>query len=162
MIKQESSLEEYKKKYEKFQKQFDLPSFQFLNENFEIEQLAGDETELFLKKIRKQILEKISSGLRALEMFLNPQNAPVFIFTVIKSFSKTDKEIIDRLYNQFAEFEILAFGLENTYEEQKEADFIKKASEGWTEISKDFNRLYDTMRLNYKKESKKDDKSYLG
>jgi hypothetical protein len=158
----ESSLKKYKQEYSKFQEKHKLPSFEFLNENFEIESLAGAETELFLKKIRKQILEKVSSGLRALEMFLNPQNAPVFIFSIIKSFNKTDKEIIDRLYQQFAEFEILAFGLENTYDEKKEAEFIIKAADSWKEISKDFDRLYDTMRLNYKTDSKEKGKSYLG
>jgi len=159
---EKSPLDNFKADYKKLQTKYKLPSYNFLNENFEIEAVALEETDIVLKKIRKQMLEKISSALRALEMFLNPQNAPLFIFQVIKTFSKTDKEIIDNLYAKFAEYEITAFGLENTYKEEKEAEFIREVSDGWKEIVEDFDRLFNSMRVNYKKESKKHDKSYLG
>lgn len=156
------SIKTLKEDYKKIQNKYNLPEYQFLNENFEIEVLAGEETELLIKKVRKQILEKISSALRALELFLNPQNAPVFIFSVIKAFSKTDKEMIEQLYHIFSEFEILAFGLENNYNEEKEADFINKVCKVWPDVVADFDRIFNSMRVNYKKDSKKNDKSYLG
>lgn len=159
---EKSQLNQFKIDYKKLQLEYKLPNYNFLNENFEIETIAFEETDIILKKIRKQILEKISSGLRALEMFLNPQNAPLFIFQIIKTFSKTDKDIIDNLYTKFAEYEILAFGLENSYKEEKEAEFIKHVCDNWREIVEDFDRLFNSMRVNYKKESKKNDKSYLG
>ncbi len=159
---EKSQLDIFKIDYKKLQIKYKLPDYNFLNENFEIEAIAFEETDIVLKKIRKQILEKLSSALRALEMFLNPQNAPLFIFQVIKTFSKTDKDIIDNLYAQFAEYEILAFGLENLYKEEKEAEFINKVCGNWKDIVEDFDRLFNSMKANYKKESKKHDKSYLG
>jgi len=160
--KKKSKLDLLKEQYKPLQNKYSLPEFKILNENFEIETLAGEETEVLLKRIRKHLTEKISAGLRALEMFLNPQNAPIFIFKVIKSFTSTDKEVLDRTYNKFAGFEIEAFGLENDYDEKKEAEFIKKVCGEWKEICEDFNRIYSSMKLSYKKESKKHDKSYFG
>ena len=45
--------------------------------------------------------------------------------------------------------------------EEKEAEFIKEVSENWKEIVEDFDRILNSMRINYKNESKKNDKSYL-
>ncbi len=162
MKSDESNLVKLKEEYEKLKQKYSLPEFKFMNENFEIEQICVEDTELLLKRIRKQTMDKISSGIRGLEMFLNPQNAPVFIFNIIKTFSQPDKEIIDNIYHKFAEFEIQAFGLENKYNEEAEADFVKKVAKEWIDICDDFDRLFKSMRANYKQESKKNEKSYLG
>lgn len=162
MEKPDSDLKKLKERCAELQKEHGLPSFEFLNENFDIELIQSEGSELLIKRIRKQILDKISSGIRAVEMFINPQNAPIFIFNVIKSFNQTDKDILNLLYNKFAEFEIEAFGLDSTYNEKKELEFIKRVCADWPDICKDFERIYNSMRINYKKESKKNEKSYLG
>ena len=158
----DGDLKKLKESYSFLEKKYNLPEFKFLNENFEIEQISSEDTELLLKRIRKQMTEKISSGLRALEMFLNPQNSPLFIFNILKSFSQSDKELIQELYKKFSWFEIEAFGLENSYNEEKEAQFIRDVSKEWKEISYDFNKLYETMKIGHKQDSKKNEKSYLG
>ena len=111
-------LTKLKKEYEIIKKKYALPDFKFMNETFEIETIPSEDTELFLKRIRKNITEKISSGLRAMEMFLNPQPTPIFLFKIIKAFSSDDKVIIEELYHKFTYFEIEAFGLENCYVEK--------------------------------------------
>jgi hypothetical protein len=133
-----------------------------MNENFEIEVLCELETELLLKRIRKQINDKVSSGLRAMEMFLNPQNAPLFVYSVVKSFISEDKEIIMKLYKIFAGYEIESFDLENNYNEKKEAEFIKKVCSEWKEIIQDMNKIQKAMELGFKKDSKVNEKSYFG
>ena len=45
MVKKESQLNEVKKNYEKFQKKYNLPSFKNLNEDFQIEKIAENETD---------------------------------------------------------------------------------------------------------------------
>ena len=133
-----------------------------MNHNFEIETIPSEDTELFLKRIRKNMTEKISSGLRAMEMFLNPQPSPIFIFKIIKSFSSSDKDTVAELYHQFAGLEIEAFGLENFYDEKKEAEFIKKVADEWPEISKGLDKIYKVMKSGHKNESKNQEKSYFG
>ena len=156
------SLPQFKQTYEFFRKKYSLPEYEFMNETFEIEILCEIETELFLKRIRKQVAEKISAGLRTLEMFLNAQNAPLFVFNIIKSFDASDKEVINGLYRMFAEFEIEAFSLENKYDEKKEAEFIKKVCSKWQNITEDMSKINEAMFIGFKKDPKSNEKSYFG
>jgi len=56
-----SSIEDLKRAYSKLKEKYALPEFDFLNQNFDIELLAGEDSEILLKKIRKSLTEKISS-----------------------------------------------------------------------------------------------------
>jgi hypothetical protein len=124
--KERGNLKHVRESYEKIKAKYGLPEFSFMNENFEIENIDARETELFVKMMRKHITEKIFYVLRSLEIFLNAQNAPLFMFDIIKSLTAPDKELIRDLYKRMAQYEIEAFGLEAQYNEKKEAEFIKK------------------------------------
>ena len=87
----ESSLEKLKKDYEKLQKKYKLPSFQQLNEEFEIERIAEHETDILLREIRKAITEKAVAFLRFLEFLINFSAAPFFLLSVIKHLVASDK-----------------------------------------------------------------------
>jgi hypothetical protein len=156
------SLPEFKKTYEQLRKKYNLPEYSFLNENFEIEILCELETELLLKRIRKQLTDKISSGLRITEMLINPQNGPMFIFNVVRSFNVDDKSLVNELYKKFAEFEIEAFSLETKYDEKKEAEFIRTVCKEWPEISENLEKINKSMKIGFKKDLKANEKSYFG
>lgn len=160
--KREANIRKLKDNYELYRKKYGFMDFKFINDNFEIENIDSEETELFLKQIRKHMTEKIFYILRTLETFMNPQNAPMFIFNIIKYFSESEKELIQELYKKMAKYEIHAFGLEAVYDEKREADFIKKVSLEWKEISVDLDKLYIAMMGNHEKDSKKTTKSYFG
>jgi hypothetical protein len=160
--KLEGNLKKLKDNYSLFVKKYGFLDFAYMNENFEIENIDIDETELFIKIIRKHMTEKIFYILRTLETFLNPQNAPMFVFDMIKSFSEADKELVREIYNKLGKYEIEAFGLESFYEEKKEAEFVKQVSNEWKDISNDLKKLSIIMKDNYNKDSKKQTKSYFG
>ena len=160
--KEHTDLKKLKKEYEIFKLKYNLPEFSFINENFEIESIDAEETELFLKRIRKHMTEKIFYVLRSLEVFLNAQNAPLFMFDIIKSMTAVEKEHIRELYKRLAQYEIEAFGLEAKYDEKKEAEFIVKFCKDWKEASGDLVQIYGFMKEGYKKQGKKENKSYLG
>lgn len=160
--KKEYNLKKLKESYEVFRKKYNLPEFKFVNDNFEIESIDSEDTELLLKAIRKHITEKVFFTLRTLEMFMNPQNAPVFIFKIIKHFSETEKELIKDIYKRMAYYEIDAFGLEGIYDEKKEAEFIKGIVNDWKVFAKDMDKIYSSMKTSYGRDSKKSDGSYFG
>jgi hypothetical protein len=95
-------------------------------------------------------------------MFLNAQNAPLFILKVIKHFSESEKDLIKNLYKKMSNYEIEAFGLEAIYDEKKEADFIIRIAEDWKIISMELNKIYLSMHSSYNRENKKSDGTYLG
>ena len=158
----EHNIKKLKDRYEELKKKYSLPEFSFMNNNFEIENIEIEETELFAKMIRKHMTEKIFFVLRSLEMFINPQSAPMFIMNIIKQLSETEKATIKELYQKIARYEIEAFGLETEYDEKKEVEFIKKLAEDWKSISEDMKVIYRAMKENHEKEFKKSNKSYFG
>ena len=118
------SLEDLKKEYEVLRKKHDLPDFSELNKLFDIEEIDV-ETELLLRKVRRTISEKTSGYLRFIETILNPSNAPIFFFRIVKKLDSEDKEFLTRIYDILGNFEIKLIGLELDYSEEKEAEFIK-------------------------------------
>ncbi len=155
-------LRQLKAEYDKVKSKYGLPEFSFMNENFEIENIESQNTELLLKIIRKHMTEKIFYILRSLEIFLNAQNAPLFMFDIIKAMTAPEKEHIRELYKKMARYEIDAFGLEAKYDEKKEAEFIKKFCTDWKDISEDLIKIQSFMKEGYRKHEKKQDKSYVG
>lgn len=155
------SLEDIRGEYDQFKKKYDLPEFTKLNEVFDIEELVECETEFILRKIRKIISEKIAGYLRFFETILNPSNAPIFFFKVIKKLDNSDRENLTRIYERLGNIEIELVRLDLDYNEKKEADFIKDIFKTFSEIKGDVLGIIDKMLDN--SESKKEDKSsYFG
>lgn len=119
------SLEELKEDYEKFKNQYNLPEFYELNKLFDIEDIEI-ETDFLLRKIRRAISERISSYSRFVEIFLNPTNAPMFFFKLLKKLDAKEKETLGMIYEQLGSLEIETILLDLEYSEEKEAEFIKK------------------------------------
>lgn len=159
---EDSSLENLKKDYEKLRKKYALPEFRQLNEEFEIEKIAEHETDFVLREIRKQMMDKIIAYLRFIEMLLNPSNAPIFFFALVKGLNEGDKRLLDGLYERLGEFEIDVIGLDCRYNEKEEAEFINKLASDWNGISEDMLRLSGTLRRNWNQKSSKGGRDYCG
>ncbi len=159
---EKSKLENLKKEYVKFESKYKLPSFQKLNEDFDIEKTAEHESEMVLRDIRKAIMDKSLAYLRFLELFLNPTNAPFFFFAILKNLGADDKKKIEGIYKELGEFEIDAIELDNEYAEKKEADFIKKGFKKWQEIKGEMKIIVESLRRSWKANSDKKEKAYFG
>lgn len=156
------SLTDFKRDYEVLRKKYSLPDYVFMNQNFEIELLSDIETDLLVKRIRKQVNDRVSAGLRTMEIFMNPQNAPLFILNALRGFNSAEKDIINVLYKKFAQFELEAFSLENKYDEKKEGEFIKNICAEWENLTKEMEKLTSAMKIGFNKASTTSEKSYFG
>jgi hypothetical protein len=161
-MKGESCLEELKKKYSVFEKKYKLPSFQQLNEDFDIEKASEHETDYPLREIRKLIMDKVIAYLRFIELLLNPSNGPMFFFALVKALNGTDKAVLEKVYNKLGEFEIDVIELDNSYSEKNEAEFIMKVHKRWQDIKKDMADLVEALRRGWNSNSEKKVKGYLG
>src|SRR3989344_3118371 len=158
----ESCLEELKKKYEKLQKQYSLPSFEKLNEEFDIEKIAENETDFLLREVRKAVMDKVINYLRFVEMLLNPSNAPMFFLSLIKGLTSQDKRILERMYEKLGTIEIDVICLDCRYSERDEAAFIKKITKEWKDISDEMIKLTEILKRNWSQKSGKGERGYLG
>jgi len=129
MTKEEKNkLDEIKKEYSKFNKKYKLPDFHKLNTIFDIEDIDIN-TEFFLRRLRRSIAERISGYLRFIEIILNPSNAPMFFFKLVRKLEVSDRENLMSLYEKISKFELDMIELDLEYDEIKEAKFINKAYE---------------------------------
>jgi len=119
------NLESLKSSYDKFMVRYSLPEFYELNKMFDIEEINKD-TDFLLRKIRRVISERISAYSRFVEIILNPSNAPVFFFNLLKKLDSQDIEEIKEVYSILGNLELEMLSMDLEYSESKEADFIKK------------------------------------
>lgn len=158
----ESDLKELKKDYLVLQKKYSLPAFQQLNEEFDIEKVAEHETDCLLREIRKAIMDKAIAYLRFIEMLLNPTNAPMFFFALVKGLTAQDKRSLERIYEKLGSFEIDVIELDCRYNEKDEAEFIKKIAVEWKDIGNEMIKLVEILRRNWSQKSGKSNRGYFG
>ncbi len=126
--KEHGCLDKLKSKYELYRERYSLPLFNELNKIFDIEELDS-EGDLLLRKIRRFISEKLAGYMRFIEALLNPSNAPIFFFKLIKKLDNNDKENLTKMYEALGNIELETILLDLEYSEEGEADFIKKLYE---------------------------------
>ena len=125
----ERNLKDLKKEYSVLQKKYKLPSFEQLNLNFDVERAVEHETDFLLRRIRRIIGDRITAYSRFAEVILNPNNAPIFFFKLIKKLETKDREILNEVYEALGKLEFEVLNLDLDYDEKKESDFIKKTFE---------------------------------
>ena len=155
-------LEDMKKEYEKLSKKYNLPKFNELNSDFEIEKFDKDSDSL-LKAIRKLMMEKIVNSMTFLEMLINPVNAPRMYMPYLRTMSTEDRKIIDDIYSTLADLSILSLDLEIDSSEKSEGDLIKKVSDKWVFAKPGFRKILGNMKKpsNVSNDNKKE-RSYFG
>ena len=154
------NLDELKKQYAEFKEKYDLPEFSELNEIFDIEEVDV-ETDFLLRKIRRIVSERIVGYLRFFEIILNPSNAPMFAFKMIKKLEEKDKQNLTEIYEKLGNLEFELVKLDLNYDENIEAEFIKKVHKTFLSLRKDILVVVNTM-LNGGSSEKKERGSYLG
>ena len=162
MGKPETSLDELKEEYKGFEKKYSLPSFQELNEDFDIEKITANETDYLLREIRKAIMDKIIAYLRFVEMLLNPSSAPMFFLALVKGLNSEDKRILERMYEKLGGFEIDVIELDARYNIDDEAEFINQVFKEWKDISGDMVKMTEVLRRNWNQKSSKGERGYCG
>lgn len=157
---EKDSLEEFQKSYEDLKEKYGLPNFDSLAEDFDIEKVAEKNSNFLLREIRRAISEKITVYLHLFETFSNPSNAPMYIFSLLKSIS--DKEDISRIYKRLAYYNLKNFKLDVLYSENREADFINEISKEWPDLKKDMGDVAEIFEEKFDKDINIKKQGYFG
>ena len=157
-----TKLQDLKKDYAKIQKQYELPGFDELNKDFQIEKIAELETDFLIREVRKLLADKFSNYLRFIEAILNPMGAPMFIFSIIKSLGKEDKQKLTEIYKKLATIEIQLIEVDVNFVEEKEVAFVKESCKLWQEIKKDLLDVVGMIKKNWNNKPEGNNKGYFG
>ncbi len=159
----ENKLEKFKAEYEKVQKKYNLPSFEDMNNAFDIEEVSSKNTERILRLIRRRITEKTSSYLRFMEVFLNPSQAPLFYMMLAKNMPEEGRTAVNEVYFELGKIELDHLKLELIdYSEGIESKAIKSFYEVWNKAKEQLGILVEIFEKQWKKTTQTKDKTYLG
>ncbi len=157
----ESKLEKLKKEYEKVQKKYKLPSFDELDNEFEIRKLDPDLA--VIKELRRHMTLRLQAFTDLVEPVLNPQPSSLHSIIETKIFEKQELEPYFNLYKKLWALvhEGLAAWLKS---EEEEAGFVRKVIVEWPAMKKDILRFVSKLADGWKKhhEGEKAGDSYLG
>lgn len=153
-------LKNLKDNYSKLEAKHKLPSFKELNESFEIDKIDR-ESDTFLRVVRKVMMEKIVNSLGFLEMLLNPMQIPRMYMSFVKVMNVEDKNMIEKIYNEFSELSMNSLECEISYSEKSEAELIKKIFDKWVKTKPDFQKIFSKIKLPGNGDAKRE-RSYFG
>jgi len=156
-------LSELKRRYAELQKKHELPGFKEMNEDFYIEKIAENETDLLIREIRRMVGDRLANYIRFLESFVNPVNVPMFVFSIIKLASPQEKQKITEAYKKLVHNEIKFLDLDIEFNEAKEARFVKDSFVLWQEIKKELSGIFDQVEKRWEnKSTEENNKGYFG
>lgn len=163
MVKEEENkLEKLKKEYEKIQKKHKLPSFKEMNEDFHIEKISETETEILIREVRKMMADKLANYMRFVESLLNPTNAPMFVFSIIKLIEPEQKRRLSEIYKELMKSEMKFIEIDLKFDEEKEAQFIKESFKFWQDVKKDMSAILKTINDKWDDKAETNNKGYFG
>lgn len=158
---EKNNLDKLKENYKILQEKYSLPSFEKLNEDFQIEKIAEFETELLLKETRRFLTDKFFNYLRFVESILNPVNVPMFVFAITKTLGISEREKLGELYKIISKIEVDLIELDLQYSEEKETEAIKKYYDLWQEMKKDFLEIVEVIRKNWDSKTEEGKRDYF-
>lgn len=161
-MEKEYNLETLKQEYKKIQEKHNLPGFEELNEDFNIEKASEVEVELLIREIRRFLADKLANYMRFAEAILNPVNVQMFVYSLIKSLDVQEKEKLTEIYKKLSKNELKLIELDIKYSEEKEALFIRESYVMWQEIKKDLLDIIEKATKNWDNKSESKSKDYFG
>ena len=154
-------LDNLKRRYAELQQKHNLPSFEKLNEDFCIEKASETEVDILIREIRRFVSDKFLNYMRFIETIMNPTNASIFIFSVIKTLGEDEKKRLNEIYKKLAKSELELIDLDIVYSEEKEAEFIRTFYGLWQEVKNEMLEIMDKVKEDWDKEVEKVDNSFI-
>jgi hypothetical protein len=159
-MEEKESIEKIKEKYGILKEKYSLPEFSELNREFGIEK-ANEESEFILREVVHFIADKIQNYMRFLETLINPSNASMFTFSLIKIIDNEGKTKLTEIYKNISDMEVKLIKLDLRASEESEAEFIKYSFSLWKKIREELSKIIDSVEKNDAK-PEQNNKGYFG
>ncbi len=153
---------DFELEYNKIASKHHLPEFRKICEDFDIEKMSDKKCNFLIRDIRIEINNKISSYVNLFETLINPGPSSIFIFSVLKNLSDSDREEIKGIYKRLIKIQMIAVKLNTIYREDKEIEFIKDIFEKWQDLKLRVYKVLENIESNFDKEEKVKQNSYFG
>ena len=159
-------MKNFKESYKKLAKEYNLPSFEELDKEFELLYLR----EIFeishpLSFVRRRMFDKISQVSGTIHEILQPTTSSIVSLEESSFFSKEEKkENLTGLFKEMMGLLRSSTSLEIELTEEKEAESIKETFQKWNDVKPQLIEIASKLKDGWKKEtdSNKKDHNYVG
>jgi len=152
--------EKFKEQYLKVQKKYALPSFEQLDQEFDLGSL--EENSLPLRQVRKRISEVLESFVNILENIMHPESSISGLYEC-KILDDQQKELLFSSYRQIMRMLRYSLEIELKSSEEQDAVFIRDTFKLWPQIKKSLLPFIIKLKESWEKESvSQEDLGYLG
>jgi len=154
-----------KSRYEKLREKYGLPSYEELDEEFELLYFHNIlEINYPLRFIRRRIMDKISAFVHFFQNILNPTPGNLIAMEENSFLTKDEKDEITSLVKNMIILERESLLLDINHDEEKDAEFIKKAASKWEKYRVKVGTYTNKLREGWNSKVKEEDKEeqYFG
>ena len=149
-----------KEKYQELSKKHKLPSFDEINNEFEISTIEKED--FLLREVRRKIIERIELYATFLEEILQPE-ATVSNMHESKAFDAKEREDIFKLYKKLMFLSRLSTETAINEDDNKTSEYIDEVFRDWNQIKESFLKFAKKSKECWLKESDiKEQLGYLG
>ncbi|MCH7851027.1 MAG: hypothetical protein IH845_05280 [Nanoarchaeota archaeon] len=153
---------DFEKEYKDLEDKYDLPKFESLAEDFDVEKIFEKESSFILREIRKAMSEKLYSYSSLLENLINPNSIPIFILSAIRNLTTDDKAKIKEIYKKLSSKQIEIMKLDTIYREECEAKFIRETFKLWEKLKPEIYEIIIKLEEKAGEESNSRERGYFG
>ena len=137
------------KEYKSLKIKYNLPRFEKIIQDFDVEKLYDKETSFLAREIRRIINEKITAYAHLFETLINPTSPQMFVFQILKNVSIQDREIIQNLYKTLSKIQLDTMKLDTIYSEKAEIVFINNTFKVWQKIKPEIYNLFESFEKKF-------------
>ena len=157
-------MQSLKEDYDKLRKKHSLPSYEEINNEFELLYFGNIlEISFPLKFVRRRMIDKVNSFIGLLQNILYPNPSSLINMEEHKSFSEEEKKELSALIQELMALARMSTLLELENDEKRDADFIKTTFTRWKQLTKKLLPFVQKLVEIWKKEqSEEESKPYFG
>lgn len=152
---------DFRLKYNELRQKHNLPEFEKLAEDFDIEKIEDKESIFLIREIRRAVNEKITAYLHLFETLINPNTPPMFVFSILRNSSDKNKDTIREIYKILSKIQIKAMKLDTIYKEDIEVKFINETFSTWQELKLRIYKLIENFEANFEENDTSQNRSYF-
>ena len=149
-----------KKDYEELKKMYKLPSYDEINNDFEISCLEDEK--FLLRTIRRKIVEKLDAYSKIIEQVLMPESNQISLVEC-QIITDEEKKELYNLFKRLVYFDRLSIETSINEDDKKTSDFINEFWKEWPSIKEQLSEVMSKLKQGWTKEIKlKEERNYLG
>lgn len=139
-----------KTEYNKLKEKYKLPSFEYMDSEFEISAIKIPDSGIFVKAILRSIISKFALAINYLEPIVTPQQT-MHSMIELNGLTEEDKKEIYTLYKQIGSILHKLYSAE-MQEESKIIEQIKKSEKEWDKLKPQIIHNLDIITKSWEKE----------